>query len=116
MKKRQFLEKHIFSGLSNKNDGFDSSKISYFTEKEFRVVLERIEKYCCGIYGIEPFLDNEFFDIRTFESSGLECTDKNWYWKAFNDFAEKNANLQYSATFYIPDELLFEETSLDKIQ
>jgi len=51
---KAFLDKNIFQGLNNLNNGFDSQLIKYFSELEFEIVLKRVEKLGLGIYGIEP--------------------------------------------------------------
>ncbi|MEM7333150.1 MAG: hypothetical protein AAF490_13755 [Chloroflexota bacterium] len=61
MTKYDFLDKYMIVGLTNLNDGFDAKIIKYFSEKEFKIVLARVEKYGLGIYGIEPWLNGTFF-------------------------------------------------------
>ena len=34
MEKSEFLEKHVFNGLQNQNDGFDSDSIYYFSVED----------------------------------------------------------------------------------
>ena len=54
LKKEEFLKSKIFFGLENLNNGFDSESIYYFSESDFEIVLNRVEKNGIGIYGIEP--------------------------------------------------------------
>ena len=61
--KYNFLERNVFKGLTNLNDGFDTETIKYFSEADFKIVLERVEKLNITIHGIEPWKDGEFFDV-----------------------------------------------------
>ena len=97
-----FLEKNIFAGLKNMNDGFDSETIKYFTESDFRIVLERVEKFGLGIYGIEPWENGNMFDVRCYEDYSKKSTDPEWYNSAFNDFIATGEELLYAASYYIP--------------
>lgn len=108
----QFLDTYIFHGLTDLNDGFDTAGIRYFTEEEFHIVLERIEFFRCGIYGIEPFIDGGFYSVEVHECHGDDPSDPSWYWRVFNEFAKEQDGLQYSASYFIPDRLLLHPPSL----
>ncbi len=103
---RPYLNEHIFYGLTNLNTGFDALSIKYFSKEDFRIVLERVEKLGLGILGIEPWIDGEFYDVRTASDLGCEPTDPKWYWKVFEDFAARGVELQYAASYCVPAELL----------
>lgn len=83
-KNQKFLDEKIFTGLENLNDGFDSEEVIYFSELDFQTVLEGVEKYGLGIFGIEPWLNKEFYDVLSFEDFGENPFDPNWYKKAFS--------------------------------
>ena len=100
--KDAFLEKHIFIGLKNLNDGFDAESIRYFSEADFRIVLQRIEKFGFGIYGIEPWKNGSFFDVYGYDDYSKKPTDPEWYHSAFNDFIATGEELLYAASYYIP--------------
>jgi len=106
MKKLEYLKTNVFSGLQNLNDGFDSESIYYFSESDFQTVLNRVQKLGLGIMGIEPWLNGEFYDVKVAEDFNTFSTDSKWYQKAFGEFQIKNKNLQYSASYEIPLELL----------
>lgn len=99
----EFLDSHVFKGLKNLNDGFDAAGIKYFNSREFKIVLDRVEELGLGIYGIEPWKDGEFFGVETFEDSGFSHTDSKWFRKAFEKFLAMDSNLQYAASYYIPE-------------
>lgn len=101
-RKQDFLNKYIFQGLTDLNDGFDIKAICYFSEADFKIVLERVEKMKIGIYGIEPWLNGAFYDAEGYEAYTHDPTDSNWYRQAFEEFVSKKENLCYSATYYIP--------------
>ncbi len=102
--KAAYLNKHIFHGLKNLNTGFDADSIKYFSEDDFQIVLERVEKHQIGITGIEPWKNGEFYDVLTYEDFDCDPTDPKWYNEAFKKF--KGLDLQFSATYDISENLL----------
>ncbi len=108
MKEEEYLKKNIFIGLKNLNDRFDSESIYYFSESDFEIVLERVEKYGLGIYGIEPWFNRDFYSVKVHEQIDAKPTDPNWYKGAFNEFRKEHKDLMYSATYQIPTESLNE--------
>jgi hypothetical protein len=102
-KQKIFLDEHVFKGLTNLNDGFDSEKIKYFSESEFKIVLERVEKLSIKIFGIEPWKNGEYFGVFTCEDYYKQPDNPEWYWKAFKRFVDMNEELQYSASYGIHD-------------
>ena len=106
MNTEDFLDKYIFGGLKNLNDGFDAKAIKYFSGKDFEVVLVRVEEYGLGITGIEPWLNGDFYSVAIYESYETASTDPKWYKTAFQGFAKSGKDLQYSATYYVPEDLL----------
>lgn len=113
MEKTEFLKKNIFLNLENLNDGFDSESILYFSESDFEIVLERIEKFGIGIYEIEPRLEGDSFDVKLNEDYRKKATDPKWYKKAFSEFKKQQPNLQYSATYKVSDKLLNRENTIN---
>lgn len=106
MEKTEFLKKNIFLDLENINDGIDSDSISYFSESDFEIVLERIEKFGIGLYGIEPRLKGDSFGVKVHEDYRKKATDPKWYKRAFFEFKKQQTNLQYSATYKVSEKLL----------
>lgn len=105
-KKDKYLDKHIFYGLTNLNNGFDAPTIKYFSASDFEIILHRIKENHLGITGIEPWKDGEFFGVETYESVTDNPMDPNWYFKAFEDFKSYGENLLFAATYRVPDELM----------
>ena len=105
MGKKTYLEKYIFKGLRNLNDGFDSESIKYFSQEDFKIVLDRVEEKGIGIHGIEPWKNKEFFDVKVCEEYSKDPTDPRWYRKAFQEFIEADKELMYAATYLIPDKI-----------
>ncbi len=103
---QEYLDKNVFHGLTNLNNGFDAEGIKYFSENEFKIVLDRVQKLGLGIKGIEPWKDGEFYGVETFEQYVSDPTDSNWYMDSFDRFKETRDTIQYSATYWIPDKLL----------
>ena len=106
MDEQEYLDKNIFHGLKNLNDGFDAESIQYFSQADFEIVLSRIEKLGLGITGIEPWKNGEFFDVAVYEEFTKNPSDPNWYKNAFKGFVELGEDLQYAATYYVPKKLL----------
>ena len=98
-KKRDYLNTNVFYNLKNRNDGFDAASIYYFSQSDFEIVLNRIEKLGIGIFGIEPWLNSEFYDVKVVDDYGGVTTDSKWYRKAFQEFKKENENLLYAATY-----------------
>ncbi|TMM29685.1 hypothetical protein FDT66_11270 [Polaribacter aestuariivivens] len=107
-KEFQYLKSNIFNGLENLNDGFDSESIYYFSESDFEIVLDRIEKNGIAIFGIEPWLNKYFYDVLSFEDYKTVANDPKWYRKAFTEFKNREKNLMYSASYQVPKKLLAE--------
>ena len=109
--KHIYLEQNVFKGLKNLNDGFDTKTIKYFSETDFRVVLERVEKLKITIHGIEPWKDGQFYDVLTSEDFNLKENKGEWYWEAFNKFIGMKIELQYAASYEVSEELLDNDKS-----
>lgn len=100
--KNEYLEKNVYHGLTNLNTGWDAPSIFYFNEADFETVLNRVEKLGLKIHGIEPWLGNLYYDVRLFNNSDSIFI----YRKAFDEFKNSGEKLQYSASYFVPEELL----------
>ncbi|MBJ2123486.1 hypothetical protein [Flavobacterium sp. IB48] len=105
-KKFDYLNRNVFFDLENKNSGFDSESIKYFLEEDFKIVLDRVESLNLGISGIEPWFDEEFYDVIVVEDYGNNPFDSNWYKNAFENFKKEKKNLLYAASYVVPLDLL----------
>ena len=108
MEKLEYLKTNVFDGLKNLNDGFDSESIYYFSESDFEIVLDRVEKLGIGIMGIEPWLNGDFYDVMVFEDFNSISTAPKWYREAFLEFKKRGEKLQYAASYEMSDKLLNE--------
>jgi hypothetical protein len=108
IKEFEYLKKNVFNGLENLNDGFDSESIYYFSESDFEIVLDRVEKIGIAIFGIEPWLNGDFYDVLSFEDYKTVANDPKWYRKAFVKFKSCGKNLMYSASYQVPKKLFTE--------
>lgn len=106
MEQAEFLEKHVFVGLENRNDGFDDSENYYFSQDDFEQVLEKAEYFGIGIYKITPRLNGEAYDAAVHETFKKKATDPKWYKKAFLTFTHREAGLLYAATYKVSGKLL----------
>jgi hypothetical protein len=107
-KESQYLKTNVFNGLENLNDGFDSESIYYFSESDFEIVLDRVEKNEIAIFGIEPWLNGDFYDVLSHEDYKTVANDPKWYRKAFVEFKNRRKNLMYSASYQVPKKLFAE--------
>lgn len=101
--KIEYLKANVFVGLKNMNDGFDTDSIYYFSQSDFEIIINRIEKLGIGIMGIEPWLNGEFYGVKVAEDYEAVPTDSKWYRKAFAEFKNENENLLYAASYKIPE-------------
>jgi hypothetical protein len=102
----RFLDQHVFYDLLNLDDGFDSPSIKYFGKDDFAKVLDRLEIFGIGVYGIEPWPNGEFGDVSIFGDYGDDPADPGWYRKAYSDFPERGLESHFSATYAIPEAIL----------
>lgn len=106
MTQAEFLEKHVFTDLKNINDGFDVETIYYFSEIDFEIVLERVQHFGIGIYGIEPWLNGALYDVLSHDKYKKKATDPKWYTKAFSEFKKRQEGLAYAASYKVSKRLL----------
>ena len=104
-KERKYLDTNIFYDLLNLNTGFDSPNIKYFSEADFEIVLDRVQRNGIGIWGIEPWQHGEFYEVTCCRETD-DPTDPAWYFQAFQDLKMMREILDYSATYSIPKRLL----------
>ena len=104
----EYLKTNVFNGLENLNDGFDSELIYYFSEYDFGIVLDRVEENGIAIFGIEPWLNGDFYDVLNYEDYNTRANDPKWYRKAFAEFKNRGKNLMYSASYRVPKKLFAE--------
>ena len=105
-KEEEFLEKYVFYDLEDLNDGFDSLSIKYFSKADFEKVLDRAEFYKLKIFGIEPWPDRQFFEVRVYEDYNTSADNPEWYRSAYAWFLEKGIISYFSATYGVPENLL----------
>ena len=103
-----YCDKHLFYGLTNLNDGFDDSRIKYFSEKDFEVVLERVKSLGIGIFGIDTFRffeDKRYYSCDVFEIHTSNPADATWYMTCFEKNKKRGDNIVYAASYFIPKKL-----------
>jgi hypothetical protein len=111
MEQAEFLEKNVFKGLENLNDGFADAQFQFFSETDFETVLERAEYYGIGIYAIEAWEDNEFFEAAHNEYIKKKATDPTWYKKALLTFKMTEPGMIYGAMYKVSPKLLARQSS-----
>ena len=103
MNHQQQWQQYLFAGLRNLNNGFDVESIWYFSEQDFTVVLQRAQEADVAIFGIEPWLDGDYYDTDVHERYELDPDDPAWYWPAFERFRQQESRLQYAASYGFPE-------------
>ncbi|WP_341226805.1 hypothetical protein [uncultured Arcticibacterium sp.] len=106
MEQAEFLEKHVFVGLENLNNGVDESGNHYFSQADFEKVLERVEYFGIGVYKINTIHNGEAFGESEHEKFKKKATDPKWYNKAFLTFTHRQEGLLYAASYKVSGKLL----------
>ena len=100
-KQDNFLQRSIFSGLKNLNDGFDSLAIPHFGPDDFQKVLGLCERFQVAIFGIEIFENrNQLLHVAISHGSGYE-----WAHEIVRSYCARTdvsfcASFDVSAVFY----------------
>ena len=109
MEATEFLEKNVFKGLKNLNDGFDEENIPYFSQEDFAELIPRLEHFGIGVYEIRVRQDDKFLPSVTHLDLAKKATNPDWYKKAFLTLSMKHEGLLYGATYKISKKLLARE-------
>ncbi len=117
MEQTEFLEKNIFIDLKNLNDGPDKETVQVFSESDFDTVLQRVEHFGIGVYGITAWQNGEVSEVAAHDDFKKKATDPKWYKKAFLTFKSRQPGLSYSSTYKVSNKLLIKHnTSSDEEQ
>ncbi len=103
-RKEVFLNKHVFQGLTNLNDGFDAGAIKYFSQEEFEIVLERVHALGLYVGGIEAFKDKQFYKVEVGDAYD-GTTGRDWYFESLKKMKSEGIPLLYSASYYTHKEM-----------
>ena len=106
MEKNEFLEKNIFTDLTNINDASNKDPAHYFSEADFEKLLERVAYFGIGIYEIKTSLKGKSFDVAGHLDHKKKATDPRWYNKAFLTLKKRQEGLAYTATYKLSKNLL----------
>ena len=106
MEQEKFLEKKIFTGLKNVNDGFEKDGTQFFSETDFEIILQRAEHFGLSIYSIELWAKGEALKYSSHEDHKKKATDPKWYKKEFLTLKTSQSGLFYSAKYKVSKKLL----------
>lgn len=106
MEQPEFLEQHVFNGLTNVNESKEDNAPQHFSEKDFDEILNRCEYFGIGIYTIESFKDGDSYGASLHEDFRKKATDASWYDKAFSTFRLSQDGMTYTGTFKVSLKLL----------
>jgi len=107
LKSKEYLRANIFYGLEALKKYPDIHSSVYFSEAEFEIVLDRVEKNGIAIYGIEPMDNGEYCGCEVFELYRTNACNPKWYRMAFEKFKRAGyENLLYYASYGVPRKLL----------
>lgn len=106
MEQAEFLQKNVYTDMTNLNDGFDEESVLYFSESDFETILDKVEHYGIGLYTIKTSLAGEYHAETSHEDHKKKATDAKWYKKVFKTFKMGQEGLLYSATYKVSKKLL----------
>ena len=101
--KMKFIKQRIEFGLKDYNTGFDVASISYFSLKDFYKILERCKQMDIGVFGIEPWPNGEFGDVKTKEDYNTHSKDETWWYAAIDSMVEAGIDHNYSCSYDVPE-------------
>lgn len=110
-KKIAFLESKIFVGLENKHQRIKDKSLHYFSEEDFKKVLERCEYFGLGIYKIQAWFKKKPYDSSVHEDYNKKTTHPKWYNSAFIELKKREKDLLFSADYRVSKKLLVEKNN-----
>ena len=109
-KKEAFLEAKIFTGLENQHKGIRDKSYQYFSEADFKTILERAEYFGLGIYKILAFRKKKPYASATHEDYNKKTTHPKWYNTAFIHLKKTEKDLLFAADYRISKKLLVDRS------
>ncbi len=106
MTEQDFLNKHVFQGLTPLTEKSKGKDVPFFSAADFAIVLERAEYFGISIYSIEPWFEGAAYGVMTNEELRKKASDARWYTKAFQTFEFRQAGMTYSASLKVSPKLL----------
>lgn len=97
-----YLDKNVYKGLNCLGPGAGSPANKFFSEPDFRVMLERIDTLGIGVLGMHTHLEG-IYGMELFEWRNHEMTNREWIPFAFNRLRERGKGLHYMAVLHIFD-------------
>lgn len=110
-KKTAFLELKIFEGLENKHQRIKDKSLHYFSEDDFKKVLERCEYFGLGIYKIQAWFKKKPYDTAVHEDYNKKTTHPKWYNNAYIDLKKREKDMLFSADYRVSKKLLDKNNS-----
>ena len=74
--------------------------------KGLRHLIATLDIYGIDLFGIEPWKNKRFYDVRNPVDYSDSTSDLKWYKIAFQELTEEDSNLIYAASYDIPKEKL----------
>lgn len=95
-----FLKSNVFYELINMNDGFDDPSKFYFSQSDFEIVMDRIEKLGIVLTRITTIFNGEIYEERNIDNCD-NCSVNSVICRQEFDDLKKRSGLLYSATYVI---------------
>lgn len=96
----EYLNAYIFNGLDCLYQD-SSPEYKYFSEEDFKIILDRITNQGIGILGMHTRY-NEVWNMELFEWRDHEMSNGEWIRYAFNKLRTKRGHeLHFMAVFYM---------------
>ncbi|BAO56412.1 hypothetical protein [Nonlabens marinus] len=105
LRQQEFLVKHVFYDLENKNEGLEADK-NYFSENDFASILLRAEHYGIALSNMEAYHELKLYGTDNHEVYRKKATHPQWYKSAFGKFKRAQKGMLYRATFKVSQKLL----------
>jgi hypothetical protein len=113
LRRTAFLESKIFVGLENKHQRIKDKSLHYFSEDDFKKVLDRCEYFGLGIYKIQAWFKKKPFESSVHEDYNKKSTHPKWYNNAFIALKKREKDMLFSADYRVSKKLLVEKPGLD---
>lgn len=101
----EYLYRHIFTGLTKKSREAKPGSNCIFSEPEFEIVLLRVQQLNLGIVRIKAWHNEKLYKAVN-PNKDVTPFDANWYINAYWHFQNMKLDLEYSAAFVVPYELI----------
>jgi len=108
---KDFIDKKLYYGLTQY-----AGKCELFSKDDFKTIIDRAKECKIGINGIEAWsIDADImYGVETIEEYDSRHLELDWAKKAMKELYDDNDEVYFSATFFIPIDVLTSDTKILK--